>query len=179
MNNFRTDLCIKNIAKGDRDALRMLYDDYKNPVFRFALSIVRNYQTSEDILQDTFLHVMSYASSYRPGTNPHAWIFSIARNLCKRALLSRDKDCQNIDDLEASLIASDRTDDILASKQAAEALSVLHEDELEIVSLYVYGELKQTEIAKVLKLPYGKVRSKYGYAMKKLKTYYTERAENL
>ena len=37
------------------------------------------------------------------------------------------------------------------------------------MSLYIFSGLRQTEIAQVMKMPYIKVRSKYGYAVKKLR----------
>ena len=56
--------------------------------------------------------------------------------------------------------------------EVTEALKTLLPQEREIVSLFVFGGLKQTEIAEIMNLSYMKVRSKYGYAMKKLKKYY-------
>ena len=53
-----------------------------------------------------------------------------------------------------------------------EAMKTLSETEQMIVSLYLYSGLKQTEIAKVLNIPYLSVRSKYGYAIRKLKRYF-------
>ncbi len=42
MDKFNLDKCIKAISKGDEVALKNLYDNYKNPMFQFALSIVKN-----------------------------------------------------------------------------------------------------------------------------------------
>jgi DNA-directed RNA polymerase specialized sigma24 family protein len=52
------------------------------------------------------------------------------------------------------------------------ALQILTKQEREIVSLYVYAGFSQVEIAKELQIPYVKVRSQYGYAIKKLRAYY-------
>ena len=60
-------------------------------------------------------------------------------------------------------------DSLTDSIAVKEALSKLNSTEREIVSLYAFAGLKQTEIAKVMKMPYVKVRSVYGYAIKKLR----------
>ena len=55
MDKFNLDKCIKAIAKGDEVALKNLYDNYKNPMFQFALSIVKNYDLAEEAVQGNAL----------------------------------------------------------------------------------------------------------------------------
>lgn len=74
MTNKQLDLCICEIATGNREALRQLYDEFKNPIFLFDLSILKNYQAAEDVEQDTFLNIMQSACKYRPGTNAFAQV---------------------------------------------------------------------------------------------------------
>lgn len=149
MTNKQLDLCICEIATGNREALRQLYDEFKNPIFLFDLSILKNYQAAEDVEQDTFLNIMQSACKYRPGTNAKAWIFSITRNCCSDYLKTNTKYVP----LEADILASFPT-------------------ERTIVSLYIFWDFKQTEIAKILKIPYRTVRDKYSYAIKKMKGYF-------
>lgn len=102
MTNKQLDLCICEIATGNREALRQLYDEFKNPIFLFDLSILKNYQAAEDVEQDTFLNIMQSACKYRPGTNAKAWIFSITRNCCSDYLKTNTKYVP----LEADILAS-------------------------------------------------------------------------
>ena len=69
MTGRQLDLCICEIAAGDRDALSRLYLDMKDPIFRFALSLVRSRQLAEDVEAETFLNIMQSACGYKPGTN--------------------------------------------------------------------------------------------------------------
>jgi RNA polymerase sigma factor (sigma-70 family) len=103
MTNKQLDLCICEIATGNREALRQLYDEFKNPIFLFDLSILKNYQAAEDVEQDTFLNIMQSACKYRPGTNAKAWIFSITRNCCSDYLKTNTKYVP----LEADISASE------------------------------------------------------------------------
>lgn len=59
------DIYIRNIAYGNRESLRALYDEYSRPIFLYALSIVKDHQTAEDVMQETFLNVLKYAASYK------------------------------------------------------------------------------------------------------------------
>ena len=173
MTGRQLDLCICEIAAGDRDAPSRLYLDMKDPIFRFALSLVRSRQLAEDVEAETFLNIMQSACGYKPGTNARAWIFAIARNCCMDCMKENARlltvDSERLDLLPGDTEDFEQTENAML---ALEALKTLSETERQIVSLYLYSGLKQTEIAKVLNLPYLSVRSKYGYALTKLRRYF-------
>lgn len=180
VTNKQLDLCISKIATGNRDALRQLYDEMKKPIFLFALSLVKNYQTAEDVVQETFLNIMQSAKNYKVGTNARAWIFSIARNCCVDSFKKHTKYIPlDTDYLQNMPEKEDRLGKVENTSLVLEALDQLNEDELTIVSLYIFTGLKQTEISKVLNLPYLSVRSKYGYAIKKLRHYFDAKGVHL
>ncbi|HCJ92302.1 MAG TPA: hypothetical protein DHV92_03150 [Ruminococcaceae bacterium] len=173
MTGKQLDLCICEIAAGNREALSQLYVEMKDQVFRFALSLVRSRHLAEDIEAETFLNIIQSACGYKPGTNARAWIFAIARNCCMDCMKANAKflvvDNDSLDLLPTDANGLEQTENALLVLEAMKALS---ETEQMIVSLYLYSGLKQTEIAKVLNIPYLSVRSKYGYAIRKLKRYF-------
>ncbi len=173
IDDRQLDLCICEIAAGDREALSQLYIEMKDPVFRFALSLVRSRHLAEDIEAETFLNIMQSACGYKPGTNARAWIFAIARNCCMDCMKANAKfsfvDNDSLDLQPTDANGLEQTENALL---VLEAMKTLSETEQMIVSLYLYSGLKQTEIAKVLNIPYLSVRSKYGYAIRKLKRYF-------
>lgn len=173
MTGKQLDLCICEIAAGNREALSQLYVEMKDQVFRFALSLVRSRHLAEDIEAETFLNIIQSACGYKPGTNARAWIFAIARNCCMDCMKANSKflvvDNDSLDLLPTDANGLEQTENALLVLEAMKALS---ETEQMIVSLYLYSGLKQTEIAKVLNIPYLSVRSKYGYAIRKLKRYF-------
>lgn len=169
MTKAQMEFCIAEIAKGNKVCLKEIYDEFKTPIFRFAMSIVRNYESAQDVAQETFIGIMASSKFYTKGTNPKAWIFSIARNksldMLKKSQKSScisDREWENLEDPKSQHF----TNDILNILEALKSLDPLERD---IITLYIYGGLKQTEISSVLKIPYIKVRSKYGYAIRKLK----------
>ena len=68
MDKFNLDRCLKAVAKGDEQALKNLYHNYKNPMFQFALSIVKDYDLAEEAVQDTFVNIISYSKNSRIDT---------------------------------------------------------------------------------------------------------------
>jgi RNA polymerase sigma-70 factor (ECF subfamily) len=159
-----------SIAKGNRESLKELYMCLKKPVYLFALSMVRQHETAEDMTQQTFLEVMKCAVNYRPNSNAKAWIFTIARNLCVDYLNKSKR--ETITDVEIMDSAYGASTSLTDNTVVYEALSKLSYIERQIVTLFIYSGFKQTEIAQILQLPYIKVRSMYGYAIRKLKEFY-------
>lgn len=162
------DVCIKNIAGGDMTALRELYDELRVSVYKFALSIVKSPESAEDIAQETFLRIRANAQTYRPKGKPRAWIFSIVRNLAVSELRQTAK-IVDIEELNDSPVLS--MDNVRIYELSL--LDLLNSDEKEIVSLRVLADLKHSDIAKTLNMPYEQVRWKYAYAIRKLKKHLT------
>ncbi|MCL1866924.1 MAG: RNA polymerase sigma factor [Oscillospiraceae bacterium] len=174
IDKAKLDSYIQRTAAGDRDSFVKLYDYVRKPVFLFALSIVKDYQTAEDVLQESMLRIAFNSDKYTRGTNPYAWVMSITRNLCSDALRSPTKHDLPLDDAE---FVSDSKDIVKSTEEADEvltALQVLSHQEREIVSLYIYAGFSQVEIAKTLEIPYTRVRSQYKYALEKMRKYFNE-----
>ena len=117
---------------------------------------------------------MKSSINYRFGTNPKAWVFTIARNICIDVLKREKKYVATDDNILSELVLPSGVDLTAEHMFINECIHKLNYDEREILLLYVYGRLKQKEIAKILDLPYQSVRAKYGYAIKKLRTYFKE-----
>lgn len=161
--------CINKIADGDKDALGVLYKNTKSDVYGFALSIVRNSQDAEDVLQDTFVNIYASAHSYKKMGKPMAWILTITRNLALMKIRNRKK-TDDISEEDWSLfIADEKTVAVEERLVLVAALEKITPQESQIVILHAVSGFKHREIAKVLELPLSTVLSKYNRAIKKLK----------
>lgn len=174
VNEIRTDSqcldeCIHALAAGDSSALATLYEEASPAVFGFALSILKNLQDAEDVLQDCFINAYGGAAGYRSQGKPMAWLLTIARNLCMQKLRER-KRTSDIpeEDWERYLESLDRVtpeDKIVLS----ECMNNLTDEERQIVVLHAVGGFKHREIAELTELPLATVLSKYSRAIKKLR----------
>jgi len=148
--------------------LKILYEKYKQSIFLFILSIVKKYDISEDLTEETFIRIMKYHKSYNKLKNAKTWIFTIAKNTAY-TYLSKNKEL-TIDDYQLQFIINNhntiKTKDSLVIE---EYLAYLTDLERNIVLLHIFGGLKHYEIAKILNLKNSQVRTKYSYALKKLK----------
>lgn len=161
------DRCLGKISRRDRFALEELYRAYSKPIYKYALALLRDTALAEDAMQTAFLRIMSKAGTYKQGTNARAWIFTVTRNVCMD--IHNERLPVTDDSVLAALADEHSMNDLAEAIAVRDAVGRLTDREREVLSLYLFGGLKQTEIAKILGLSYVKVRSHYECAIKKLR----------
>ena len=165
------------VAEGDKAAFQQLYQNTDKTIYGFILSILRNPQDSEEVMQELYLKVWTSAGSYQSQGKSLAWMFTIARNLC----YMRFRDQKHEADIGLSDLSEMETGEFCPQiEDAADkmvlhaALKILNEEERQIVLLRASAGLKHREIAADLEMPLATVLSKYNRAMKKLKKHLRE-----
>lgn len=172
------DKAITAIAEGNNNALLVLYRNYGRLIYTVAKNIVNNADDAEDVLQETLLRIIKYANDYQSGTNPAAWVLSIARNCANNLVLSRTpSNSVSLDDDDFRLLRESIAD----SGSSLDELSIMHDalhtlstDERTIIKLKFYVGLSHKEIASVMGIDHAAARKRYQRALEKLKNYYKE-----
>ena len=151
-------------------------------VYSFSLRLVQgDRDAAEDLVQDTFLRAHRFWHTYRRGTNVKSWLFTICRNtyLHQKARMreQRERPAADFDARQEALSAAtafgtsapDPESDffgMLIDDEVVEAIDALPEEFREVLVLSDLGELKYAEIAEVLVLPLGTVKSRLFRARK-------------
>jgi len=159
---------IRNLKNGDEDAFGEIYSAVKDRVFYTVLSIIKDYQLAEDIMQDTFIKVRNNVKSFKEETNPTAWIVTIARNNALNEWKRRKKEMP-VDLEEKEYLFNSYTIDNNDTPVLRIMMKILDETEREIVTLKTSG-FKHSEIAKITGKPLGTVLWIYNKSLKKLKS---------
>ena len=169
LNTSELEDLMQGLVRGDQEALSQLYHYARTAVYGLALSIVRNGHDADDITQDTFVRAWEKAEQYRPQGTPMAWLLSITRNLALMKLREqkRTQDLPPEDWAQFSVASHDVTTEDRTVLGAA--MTILSDEERQIILLHVTSGLKHREIAYLLELPLSTVLSKYHRALKKLK----------
>jgi RNA polymerase sigma-70 factor, ECF subfamily len=93
-------------ARGERFALRMLYEREARWLLGVALRIVRDREQAEDVLHDAFVQVWEHAASYQPALgSARGWLYTVVRHAALKAV--RDPDRLQAMDTEALTTLSD------------------------------------------------------------------------
>lgn len=160
------------IAKGDRDALRLIYARHHVRVFRFLLRIVKNHETAEDLLNEVFLDVWRAAGGFEARSRATTWILGIARFKGLSAL--RQRSCEPLDDDVIESI-EDQADGPEANLQKADrsallqsCLQQLSSAHRQVVDLVYYHEQSIEEAARIIGVPANTVKTRVFHARKRI-----------
>lgn len=171
------EVLLKKVANGDQEAFRQLYQNTDRTMYSFILSIVKNPQDAEEIMQEVYLKIWTSASGYKSQGKPLAWMFTIARNLCYMKFREQKHDSDvTLDDLTGMETGEVCPEIEMAADKMVllAALEILKEEEREIVLLHTSAGMKHREIAASLNIPLATALSRYNRAMKKLENYLRE-----
>ena len=134
------------------------YEQYKNGIYRYALSITKDPYLAEDVLHDTFVKLLSGGIRCASGKE-QAWLYRIARNLCYDHLRKAKRE-QSHDEIPAQ---SDNQFEYI------ELISSLSSVEQEIVTLKIVGGLTHKEIGSVLGITSSAAQKRYERAISLLR----------
>ncbi len=157
----------------DREAFARLFDHFAPRLKAWLMKGGASENDAEDFAQDTMMTVWRKADLFDPRKAKAAtWIFTIARN--KRLdRLRRDSRPLPVPEITLDVEEVPRPDEILASSQDASrvraALSKLKPDQIEVLQMAFFVGQPHSEIATVLGLPLGTVKSRIRNAMAKLR----------
>lgn len=159
---------ILRIADGEKDALKVIYKHMHRQIYAVAYSVLRDFSSSDDVVQETYMRILEKAFSYRKGTNPRAWVLSIARNIAIDIVRRRR--------LEETAYGEESSEErfdereLVISMEVKKALDTLDDTERQIVTLKVYSGLRHAEIASLLGITAESSKKKYQRALQKLRT---------
>jgi RNA polymerase sigma-70 factor (ECF subfamily) len=160
------------VARGDRQALRLLFGRYQLAVYRFALRLVGNSATAEDIVSEVFLELWRRAARFEGRSRLSTWILAIARN--KAVSVMRGRIDAPLDDAMAQAIpdrAGTAEETLDASQRSAvlcRCLAQLSAAHREIIDLVYYHEKSVDEVATIVGIPAATVKTRMFYARRQL-----------
>ena len=161
---------IRAAAKGDTAAFSELIRLYQEPVWRYLTRYTGDPHLAEDIAQDTFVKLHRRIGSYKFRSKFSTWVFSIARNTAI--------------DSHRSTVRRERLPDVAPrpaplgepglSVEINEAIASLSPKLRESLLLVEVLGLRYREVADVLDLPIGTVKSRVFHARSELTTFLTD-----
>jgi RNA polymerase sigma-70 factor (ECF subfamily) len=168
---------IARVKQGDTKAFEMLVVKYQRRIERLIGRMVRDVDLVPDIAQETFIRAYRAIPQFRGDSAFYTWLYRIAVNTAKKALMELKRDplvsesarASREDDDETSRVENELTDGetpeaVLASKQIAAAVNfaieALSDDLRQAITLREIEGLSYEEIADLMNCPIGTVRSR-------------------
>jgi len=163
---------LARVAKGDNLALKTLYGRHHVKVFRFALRILKSEAAAEDVVSEVFLDVWRQAASFEGRAEASTFLLAVARNKAYSQLRKRRDD--QLDEEQAGEIEdlSDTPETTLQKKSKGEVLRAclqkLSAEHREVMDLVYYHDKSVEEVAAIVGVPEGTVKTRMFHARKRL-----------
>lgn len=174
---------IQRCKDGDVAAFDELVIRFQKRVFNFAYGIAGNYDDANDVAQEAFVRVFNSIGTFRGDANFTTWIYRIVTNVYlderKKAKSHRQISLDEYIELDENSVSrqivddGDTPDEIAQNKERnrviREMIGSLPEYQKIIVTLYHIQDKSYEEIADILQLPIGTVKSRLNRARRALK----------
>ncbi|NBN98807.1 MAG: RNA polymerase sigma factor [Flavobacteriia bacterium] len=163
------------ISHGEKPAFDELYHRYADKLYGYILKMLwYNEVRAQDLLQDLFTKIIRQPQLFDTSKNFKTWIYTIASNLCKNEFKRNEvrKNTHNGLDHRYNIASEDNLDNTINDLEFMEALqrelTKLDEKHREVFVLKHIDGLSIKEIAEIMSINEGTVKSRLFYAIKKL-----------
>lgn len=183
-----TDLeLMERICRRDTDAFEVLSLRYRESMYRHILALIHDVHASEDLVQEVLLRIWTHAEQWHGSGTLHAWLFRIATNLALNYLRTVQRRRQQaleipddpLDEDDESRVPSWMVDhtqpgpDVVLEQGERRRLfqqlvNGLPVEKREVLHLVHDAELNTRQIAEMLAIPEGTVKSRLHYATQRL-----------
>ena len=175
MDDRSDERLLSDYRAGETAAFRVLIDRYRDDLLRFLLRFMGNRQAAEDVFQETFLQIHISAGTFDASRRFKPWLFTIAAN--KGRDLHRKNSKRSTLELSAEIgdgsgprfvdlmeVATTQPLDAMQSRERDErvqsAVHELPEHYREILLLAYFQKMTYAQLAEVLGIPLGTVKSR-------------------
>lgn len=157
------------VQAGDETALAALMDRYKGPLYGFLNRRVGD-TAADDLFQESWLRVVRARERFDPRRRFSTWLFQIANNLCRDRGRRRAVEVRHLEAITRER-ASAPVDPVVESRlDMRQRLESLPERLREVLILRYYQQLPERDIAEILKIPRGTVKSRMHAALAALRS---------
>lgn len=165
------------VERADPQAFEVIYDRHSRVAYSLAFRLLGDRQAAEDLVQDAFLAVWRGSASYAPARGSvRNWLLSILHNRGVDRLRTMAAMARRQEALEQVTLrepagpdaATEAVGRAMAGSVRSE-LDELPEEQLQVLKLAYYGGFTHQEIASMLELPLGTVKSRMRLGLERLR----------
>jgi RNA polymerase sigma-70 factor (ECF subfamily) len=160
---------VEQAQRGDREAFTRLAFELSDRLFAVAHRILRDFDSAGDALQVTLLRIWRDLPSLRDPAHIEAWAYRVLIRVCNDEIRKLRRRAPALHLLAADGAAEDPAISIADREQLDRAFRTLNAEQRAAIVLQYYRDLTLSEIAEVLQVPIGTVRSRLHYAKRALR----------
>jgi RNA polymerase sigma-70 factor (ECF subfamily) len=154
---------VRRILGGSEKDFRKLVERYQGIVYAVVLGTAANGAEVEDIVQEEFMKIYTGLRGFRGESKLSTWIYRIAKNESLNAAARRKADHRPIEEIEPIASSAGNPEETLGEKRSRETtrrlISRLEERYRIAIELRYMAEKSYTEIAEIMGIPVGTVKT--------------------
>ncbi|MCI3923002.1 sigma-70 family RNA polymerase sigma factor [Paenibacillus sp. TRM 82003] len=155
---------VREAQSGSRDAFVRLIRDNERLLYKVAAGVLRSDHDAADAIQDTILSAYKHLPQLREPRYFRAWLVRLLINHCKRIAQHNRRVVPLKEPMDASAPAADQDTRMMLE----EAMDALDWDHKEVIAMFYVDDTPVKEIARLLGVPMGTVKSRLYRAREKL-----------
>lgn len=173
VNLMKDKVLILRCKQGDTEALRSIYEKYRDDLLLLAVALLNDINVAEDALHDVFLSFAQQIDNFKLTGSLKGYLATCVANRSRNML--RDRKTTMTTPEEANSLASDTNEpsaSIICNEQLqllSGALAQLPDEQKETILLHMYGSMRFKEIAGTQQVSVNTVKSRYRYGIEKLR----------
>ena len=160
---------VERAQRGDREAFQRLAFEISDRLFAAAHRIVRDYDSAGDALQMALVRIWRDLPSLRDPDRFEAWAHRALVHACRDQLRRERRAATPLRVLDTDSVADDPAGAVTNREEVERAFRQLNADQRAVIVLQYYRDLSLPEIAELLQVPLGTVRSRAHYAKQVLR----------
>jgi RNA polymerase sigma-70 factor (ECF subfamily) len=169
-------MLVRRAQRGDEEAFAELVTRHQRYVYNLAYRLLRGTDEAEDLAQEAFLRAWRGLSSFRGEARFTTWLYRIVTNLCYNRLAHLRRQLLEADGEDVDALPSSTYKDPPAAVEAAERraflqrqIAALPDKYRLVITLFYLQAFSYKEIAQVLDLPLGTVKTHLFRARERLR----------
>ncbi len=160
---------LSRAKNGDEEAFTMLIEEFKPPMYKTAKAILKDEDDVCDAIQDALISIYRNLGTLKNDSYLKTWIIRITINKCYDLITKRNSNNKKIVEIQTNYNeVTYSTENQELKTDLEKALSLLDNDLRIVTVLYYYDDIAVKDIANILGLPHGTVKSKLSRAREKL-----------
>ena len=167
-------LLLLKFKRGSPDALRRIYEKYKDELLALAVALSNDRVTAEDVLHDVFISFARYAVKLQLRTNLKSYLSSCIANRVRNLKHVESQQAVQLDHIEDFSRDCVRPDRQAMSaelyRQVEHAMTQLPYDQREAIILHLQSGMRFRAIAQSQNVSINTIQSRYRYGLDKLRS---------
>lgn len=170
---------ISRAQSGDREAFAILFEQHKNLVYKTAYLMLGEPAEAEDALQEVFVQVYRSLAGFDPRKAAFTtWLYRVTFNYCLNQRRKKHPFTLPLEELSPALRSEFPGARLAEEEFLQQAIGKLTDKQRAVVVLRYFWDLPYAEIAQILDIPLGTVKSRIDLALKTLRKMLEEQESN-